>query len=41
MRRGDTIGNMQVVEIQPNEVVVRVTEFGVTRSEKLKLGRAE
>jgi hypothetical protein len=41
VRRGDVIGNARVVEIEPRTVVFRVSEFGVTRNEALKLGRRE
>ena len=42
VRRGDTIGSARVVEIQPDALVFQVTEFGVTRSETLRMkGRAE
>jgi Tfp pilus assembly protein PilP len=37
VRRGDIVGNARVVEIRPNEVVFQVTEFGVTRSEALRI----
>jgi hypothetical protein len=41
VRRGDVVGDARVVEIRPDAVVFRVTEFGVTRSETLALGETE
>ncbi len=41
VRRGDTIGSARVVEIRPDAVVFQVTEFGVTRSETLRIRRGE
>ncbi len=41
VRRGDTIGPARVVEIRPDAVVFQVTEFGVTRSETLRIRRGE
>ncbi len=41
MRRGDPIGNARVVEIQPDALVLEVTEFGVTRMETLALRERE
>ncbi len=41
VRRGDSIGNARVVEIRPDAVVFQVTEFGVTRSETLRIRRGE
>jgi hypothetical protein len=41
VRRGDVVGNARVVEIRPDAVVFQVTEFGVTRSETLRIRREE
>ena len=41
VRRGDLIGTARVVEIRPDAVVFQVTEFGVTRSETLRIRRGE
>lgn len=41
VRRGDIAGNARVVEIRPNEVVFQVTQFGVTRSETLRIRKEE
>ncbi len=41
VRRGDIVGNARVVEIRPDEVVFQVTQFGVTRSETLRIRRPE
>jgi len=41
VRRGDTVGSARVVEIRPDAVVFQVTEFGVTRSETLRIRRGE
>jgi hypothetical protein len=41
VRRGDTIGSARVVEIRPDAVVFQVSEFGVTRSETLRIRRGE
>lgn len=41
VRRGDIIGDARVVEIRPDEVVFQVTQFGVTRSETLRIRRPE
>ncbi|UCC73390.1 MAG: hypothetical protein JSV86_02150 [Gemmatimonadota bacterium] len=41
VRRGDVVGNARVVEIRPDAVVFQVTEFGVTRSETLRIRRGE
>lgn len=41
IRRGDSVGNASVVEIRPDAVVFRVTQFGVTRSETLRIRRDE
>lgn len=41
VRRGDLIGSARVVEIRPDAVVFQVTEFGVTRSETLRIRRGE
>ena len=37
VRRGDSVGNASVVEIRPDAVVFRVTQFGITRSETLSI----
>ena len=37
LRRGDSAGNARVVEIRPDAVVFQVTQFGVTRSETLRI----
>ena len=39
LRRGETWGNMRVVEIQQNRVVVDVNEFGLTERRVLELTR--
>jgi len=41
VRRGDVVGNARVVEIQPEAVVLQVTQFGVTRSETLRIRKEE
>ena len=41
VRRGDVVGNARVVEIQPDAVVMQVTQFGVTRSETLRIRKEE
>jgi len=41
VRRGDVAGDARVVEIRPDGVVFQVTEFGVTRSETLRIRRDE
>ncbi len=41
VRRGDRVGNARVVEIRPDEVVFRVREFGVARTETLRIGRGD
>lgn len=41
VRRGDTVGNARVVEIRPDAVVFQVTQFGVTRSETLRIRKEE
>lgn len=41
VRRGDIIGDARVVEIRPDAVVFQVTQFGVTRSETLRIRREE
>jgi len=41
VRRGDVVGDARVVEIRPDAVVFRVTEFGLTRSETLSLERRQ
>jgi hypothetical protein len=41
VRRGDIAGNARVVEIRPAEVVFQVTQFGVTRSETLRIRKEE
>ncbi|MEE9132705.1 MAG: hypothetical protein V3U13_04020 [Gemmatimonadota bacterium] len=41
VRRGDVAGDARVVEIRPDAVVFQVTEFGVTRSETLRIRREE
>lgn len=39
VRRGDVVGNARVIEIRPDAVVFQVTQFGVTRSETLRIKR--
>jgi hypothetical protein len=39
LRRGETWGNMRVVEIQQDRVVVDVNEFGLTERRVLELTR--
>lgn len=41
VRRGDSVGNASVVEIRPDAVVFRVTQFGITRSETLSIRKEE
>ena len=41
VRRGDVAGSARVVEIRPDAVVFQVTQFGVTRSETLRIRREE
>ncbi len=41
VRRGDSVGSARVVEIRPDAVVFQVTEFGLTRSETLRIRREE
>ena len=41
VRRGDVVGNARVVEIRPDAVVFQVSQFGVTRSETLRIRREE
>ncbi len=41
VRRGDVVGNARVVEIQPDAIVLQVTQFGVTRSETLRIRKEE
>ncbi|UCF18856.1 MAG: hypothetical protein JSU87_13115 [Gemmatimonadota bacterium] len=41
IRRGDVIGSARVIEIRPDAVVFQVTEFGVTRSETLRIRKEE
>jgi Tfp pilus assembly protein PilP len=41
VRRGDIIGDSRVVEIRPDAVVFQVTEFGLTRSETLRIRKEE
>lgn len=41
VRRGDNVGSARVVEIRPDAVVFRVSQFGVTRSETLRIRREE
>jgi Tfp pilus assembly protein PilP len=41
VRRGDFAGNARVVEIRPDAVVFQVTQFGVTRSETLRIKKEE
>lgn len=41
VRRGDVVGNARVVEIRPDAVVFQVSQFGVTRSETLRIRRGE
>jgi hypothetical protein len=38
-RRGQRLGNMRVIEIQPTRVIVDVTEFGVTEQHVFELQR--
>ena len=39
VRRGDVIGNAEVLEIRSGEVVFNVTVFGVSRVERLRVKR--
>jgi hypothetical protein len=39
VRRGELLGNMRITEIQPNQVIVDVTEFGVTDQRVFELLR--
>lgn len=41
IRRGDSAGNARVVEIRPDAVVFRVSQFGVTRNETLRIRKEE
>ena len=41
VRRGDALGNARVVEIRSDQVVFSVTNFGVTRSETLRIRKTE
>ena len=41
VRRGDVAGNARVVEIRPDAVVFQVSQFGMTRSETLRIRRDE
>jgi hypothetical protein len=41
VRRGDVVGNAEVVEIRRDEVVFNVTVFGVSRVETLRVKRGE
>lgn len=41
VRRGDIAGDARVVEIRPDAVVFQVTQFGVTRSETLRIRKEE
>lgn len=41
VRRGANVGNARVVEIRPDAVVFQVTQFGVTRSETLRIRKEE
>ena len=41
LRRGDTIGNMRVIQIRPYEVVLKIEEFGFERQQVLTLRRPE
>lgn len=41
VRRGETTGNARVVEIRPDAVVFRVSQFGVTHSETLRIKKEE
>lgn len=41
VRRGDAVGNANVVEIRADAVVFTVTSFGVTRSETLRIRKEE
>ncbi len=41
IRRGDVVGSARVIEIRPDAVVFQVTEFGVTRSETLRIRKEE
>ena len=41
VRRGDTIGNMRVIQIRQYEVVFQVEEFGFERQQVLTLRRPE
>lgn len=37
VRRGDVVGNAEVIEIRPEEVVFKVTVFGLSRVERLRV----
>jgi hypothetical protein len=39
VRRGDVLGNVQILEIQQTRVVVEVTEFGLTERQVMELQR--
>ena len=39
VRRGDTLGNIQILEIQQTRVVVRIDEFGMTEQRIMELKR--
>jgi hypothetical protein len=39
VRRGDTLGNVRILEIQQTRVVVRVDEFGLTEQRIMELQR--
>jgi hypothetical protein len=39
VRRGNTLGNVRILEIQPTRVVVLVEEFGLTEQRVLELPR--
>ncbi len=41
VRRGDVVGNAEVIEIRSNEVVFNVTVFGVSRVETLRVRKKE
>jgi hypothetical protein len=39
VRRGDTLGNLRILEIQQTRVVVRIDEFGLTEQRIMELKR--
>ncbi len=39
VRQGQSLGNVRVLDIQPNQVILEVTEFGITEQRTLELHR--